>query len=84
MMMSYGSQGRFLSEEYHEFRAEATFDTYTVDLEFGDIDIERYDLDTVQPRIGNKASSYITETRVESEGGAMADVDIRTFDDIRD
>jgi hypothetical protein len=84
MMFSYGERGRFLSEEYHAFRAEATFDTYDIDLEFGEIDRQRYDLDTVQPRIGNKASSYITETRVESEGGAMADVDIRTFDDIRD
>jgi hypothetical protein len=84
MMFTYGDRGKVLSDEYHDFRAEATFDTYDIDLEFGDIDIERYDLDTVQPRIGNKESSYITETRVESEGGAMADVDIRTFDDIRD
>ena len=82
MMMSYGSQGRFLSEEYHEFRAEATFDTFTVDLEYGDIDIERYDLDTVQPRERNKRSSYMTDPRLESEGGAKARVDIRTLDDL--
>jgi hypothetical protein len=84
MMFSYGERGRFLSDEYHSFRAEATFDTYDIALEYGDIDIQRYDLDTVQPRIGNKASSYVTESRLESEGGADADVDIRSFDNIRE
>jgi hypothetical protein len=84
MMFSYGDRSKVLTEEYHQVRAEATFDTYVIDKEFGDIDIEKYDLETIQPRIGNKESSYVTDTRIESEGGAKPDVDVRTFESIRE
>lgn len=80
---SYGGSGKVLAKEYHELRAEATFDTFVVDREFGPIDTERADLDEITARRGAKKSTYVTEDYVESEGGAKGGVDIRTVDDIR-
>jgi len=39
-----GNSGENVNEEYHKFRQVAIHTTYTVD-EWGDIDIEKYDLD---------------------------------------
>lgn len=68
--MSTGNSGRFLNAEYHRVRHEARTETFSID-EWGDIDIERYDLDTVDFDRKQKASSYITEARIDAEGAAQ-------------
>jgi hypothetical protein len=76
---SFGNSGKNLSNEYHKQRRIATFEVFSID-EFSDLDIERYDLDEITPRRGAKRSSYITETRLDVEGGSKSDVNIKTLD----
>jgi len=47
MMFALGNSGENVNEEYHKFRQVAIHTTYTVD-EWGDIDIEKYDLDELE------------------------------------
>lgn len=70
VQFSLGSPGRFLNKEWHQTRYEARTETYGLS-EWGDIDIERYDLDNVEFTRKHKDSSYITRVQVESEGAAQ-------------
>lgn len=46
VQFALGNSGKFTNEEYHIFREEALRNTFTLD-EWGDIDIEKYDLDNL-------------------------------------
>jgi hypothetical protein len=78
---SFGNDGRFVNAEYHAKREQARTETYGL-FEWGDIDIEKYDLDTVEFNRAEKDSTHITESKVEVEGGAKGGVDIRKFPDL--
>ena len=78
-----GNSGQNLNEEWHRFRWKAISETFGIE-EFGEIDIEKYDLDELEFSRKYKRSSYITETRQEDEGAAKEGIDIRTIDKIRD
>lgn len=73
---SYGNDGKVLNEEYHLTRWAAEVTTYNID-EWSDIDQARYDLDTVDFTRQFKRSSYITESRVDSEGASESGFDLR-------
>lgn len=79
--MSYGNTGRFLSERYHAIRRKARETTFSID-EWSDIDIERYDLETVDFDRKQKRSSYITEVQIDAEGAAQGGKDFS--DDVID
>jgi len=83
VQQSYGDSAKVLTNEWHKQRRIATFQSFRID-EFDDLDIVRYDLDEITPRRGAKKSSYVTEARLETEGSAQADIDIRTIDKTRD
>lgn len=73
-----GNSGKHLSAEWHGFRQRARETSYGLS-EFGDIAIEKYDLETVRFDRSQKESTHITETHVDVEGGAKGGVDIRKF-----
>lgn len=64
-----GNDGKYLNAEYHRRRYEARTESFSID-EFGPIDIERYDLDTVDFDRKQKDSSYITEIVGPQASGA--------------
>lgn len=74
----FGNDGKFVNKEYHAFREIARTTAYKLE-EFGDIEIEKYDLDNVDFDRSQKASTHITESMVEVEGGAQGGVDIRKY-----
>jgi len=80
---STGNSGDVLNEEWHLQRWIAESEYYTIE-EFGDIDIEQFDLDEVDFSRKFKRSEDITDTRLESEGSAKSGVNIKTISDIRD
>ena len=63
-----GNSGKFLNEEYHDKRQQARESLGL--FEWGDIEIERYDLDNL--KFDRKARPTKTQTRVETEGGAKS------------
>jgi hypothetical protein len=75
---SFGNSGKNVNAEYHAMREKARTETYGL-FQWGDIDIEKFDLDTVEFDRAQKDSTHITENRVEVEGGAKGGVDIRKF-----
>jgi hypothetical protein len=76
--MSLGNSGRFLNEEWHRKRRVAHEETYTIE-EWSDIDITKYDLETVDFDRKFKDSTYITDARIETEGASEGGHDIRKF-----
>lgn len=78
-----GNSGKVLNNEWHRERRLAITEHFNI-REFGDIDIQKYDLDELEFTRKYKDSTYVTDTRLESEGSAKSGVDIRTIDDIRD
>lgn len=64
-----GNSGRFVSKEWHQTRHDARTKTFSLD-DWGDIAIEKYDLDDVEIDRKHKKSAYITDANVVSEGGA--------------
>jgi len=83
VQMTHGNSGKNLNEEWHLQRWIAESEYYSIE-EFGDIDIEQYDLDEVDFSRKFKRSEDITDTRLASEGSAKSGVNIKTIDDIRD
>lgn len=72
---SLTGDGKLVNKNYHAFREMARTSTYSLD-EWGDIDIEKYDLDTVDFDRSQKESTHITESMVDVEGGAQGGVNI--------
>lgn len=75
---SLGNDGKYVNKNYHAFREMARTETYGL-MEWGEIDIEKYDLDNVDFDRSQKGSTYITESMVEVEGGAQGGIDIRKY-----
>jgi len=73
---SFGNDGRFVNKEWHAKREEARTETYGL-FEWGEIDIEKYDLDTVEFDRAHKESTHITESKIEVEGGAHGGRDLK-------
>lgn len=76
--MSFSGSGRFVNEEWHIGREEARTEHYGI-FEFGEIEIEKLDLDTVQFNRAEKESTYITESIIEVEAGAHSGFDVRNL-----
>ena len=66
---SYGNSGRFLNAKWHETRRAAREETFSIE-EWSDIDIARFDLDTVD--FDRKAMDTKTEAQIETEGAAKS------------
>jgi hypothetical protein len=47
MQFALGNDGKYTNEEWHAFREKALRNTYSLE-EWGDIDIEKYDLDELE------------------------------------
>jgi hypothetical protein len=75
-LFSYGGPGSKLSEEWHDTRHEARTTTYGL-FEWGEIDIERYDLDEIEFTGKYVDRTYILKPRVLSEGGTNSGFDVR-------
>ena len=73
---SYGDSGKVLNNEYHAKRREAEFESFSIG-EWDDLDIERYDLDTIP--FSRKYLKGQTEARVETEGASKDGIDVRTL-----
>lgn len=80
---SLGNSGKHLNEDYHETRRFAREETFNID-EWGDIDIEWYDLESVDFDRKQKDSTFITDPKMDSEGGPERGIDIRETNPQRD
>jgi len=78
VLYQHTGSGQTLNQEWHATRWEAISETYGL-REFGEIDIEKYDLDELQFSRKYKESSFISDPRQENEGAGKADRDIRTI-----
>jgi len=83
VQMSLGNDGKYLNSEWHETRHKAATETTQID-EWGDIDQERYDLDTVDFDRKKLDRAFVTDTRLESEGSAKSGFDVRDLPGVRD
>lgn len=83
VQQSYGNSGANLSSEYHERRHYAYTQTFSL-VEWGEIDITRYELDSITFDRKHKDSSYVTETQIETEGSSKTGRDIRESNPQRD
>jgi hypothetical protein len=83
VQQTHGNSGRFLNQEWHETRWEARTETYS-EVEWSEIDIVKYDLDTVEFTRKFKDSTYETDPRKEAEGSPDGEIDIRTISNTRD
>lgn len=79
-MKTTGNSGRYLSEEYHRVRDEARRSLGI--FEWGDIDIERYDLDNIQ--FDRKMRKTQTDPRIETEGSVKSGHPLNYDDPVRD
>jgi len=79
--MPFGNDGKFVNKEYHAKRQEARTETYGL-FEWGDIDIEKFDLDNIEFDRSQKDSTHITESKVDVVAGAKGGVDVRKFPDL--
>lgn len=68
MSLNTKGTGKVLSEEWHDKRQEAREGLGL--FEWGDIDIERYDLDEIE--FDRKAREVKTDVRVNTEGAAKS------------
>ena len=76
MGLSTKGTGKVLSEEWHDKRQKARESLGL--FEWGEIDIARYDLDTIQ--FDRKARKTKSEARIETEGGAKSGRPLQGFD----
>lgn len=76
--MSDSGSGKYLNGEWHAKREAARTETYSLE-EWGDIDITKWDLDTVEFDRSQKDSTHVTETHVDAEAGANGGVDVRKY-----
>jgi hypothetical protein len=83
VQQSYGNSGANLSSEYHERQHYAYTETFSI-VEWGDIDITRYELDSITFDRKYKDSSYITESQIETEGSSQGQKDIQEHTPQRD
>lgn len=68
---SLSGSGRYLNQEWHDMRHKARTETFNID-EWGDIDIEKFDLDTVDFDRKKKDSTFEARPdRSEAEGSAQ-------------
>lgn len=75
---SLGDTGKYLNEEWHKVRRIARTETYSIN-EWGEIDITRYDLDTVDFDRKQKDSAFHSDPRMESEGTPESGFDKRVL-----
>lgn len=73
---SFGNSGKYINRQYYEMRQKARQTTFNLS-EWGDIDISKYDLDTVKFDRTQKESTYKTESKIDAEGGVNSGFDIR-------
>jgi hypothetical protein len=79
---STGDDGRFLNANYYEVRRQAREETYNL-RNWGDIDITRYDLETVDFDRKGKESAFVQRAQIEAEGASQSGEDIRDIPTIR-
>jgi len=76
VLQSSGGSGEELSREWHRKRWEAESETFGI-LEWGEIEIQRFDLDEIQFSRKYKQSTYHSESQIEGEGGPKSGKDVR-------
>jgi hypothetical protein len=78
-MFARADASRPIDERWHVARQTARESAFSLD-EFGDIAIEKYDLDTARVTGRENPRSYTVEQSVEQDGITNSGTDIRTLD----
>jgi hypothetical protein len=79
MMFARAEASRPIDERWHVARQEAREAAFNLD-EFGDVEIEKYDLDTARITGDVNPRSYTVDQVVEEDGITNSGTDIRTLD----
>lgn len=69
VQMPHSGSGQYLNGEWHDTRHKARTETFSIE-EWGDIDIEKYDLDNVEFTRKQKRSTYLTESMIKADAAA--------------
>jgi hypothetical protein len=78
VQFALGNDGKYTNEEYHIFREEALRNTYSI-REWGDIDIEKYDLDNLQFSGKDNPRTYKFDHSVSDDEVSVTGFDVRNL-----
>ena len=73
---AFGNDGKLLNADYHEFRQKARETAFSIE-EFGEIEIEKYDLDNIEFSGKDNPESYKMGENQPVKGETWARYDIR-------